>query len=177
MTDGQNTDDRQQCRSIVRDHYPSVYRFLLHITRDEGLAEDLTQETFAAAWQKFNTFEHRSDAGTWLCRIAYRKFIDQVRKRQTDAKLTENLKSEKRSEPETQNPMDRLLADERSRQLYQAVQTLDENGRALIILHYLQNRSFSQMAEILDQPVGSIKWRVNQVLSRLRDLMEERKPL
>ena len=54
----------------------SVYRFLVHLTRDEPRAEDLTQETFAAAWRGIGSFAGRSGLGTWLHRIAYGKFID-----------------------------------------------------------------------------------------------------
>jgi len=175
MTDGQKNDVRQPCRSTVHDHYPSVYRFLLHMTRDQAVAEDLTQETFTVAWQKKDTFEGRSTAGTWLYRIAYRKFIDYARKRQAEVRFTEKMKIQKKNGPSVQDPMDPLLADERSRQLYLAVQGLDEEERTLIVLHYLQGRSFGEMSEITDQPVGTIKWRVSRALSRLRDRMVKRK--
>jgi RNA polymerase sigma-70 factor (ECF subfamily) len=173
MADGCADRDYEQCKGIVRDHYPQIYRFLLHMTRDAGLAEDLTQETFATAWQKFEYFENRSSIGTWLCRIAYGKFIDQCRKRQADMNLTKNLKNKLQDCPPATDPMDSLLADERSRRLYQAVQTLDDDDRLLVVLHYLQDKSFSELAEILASPVGTVKWRVNQALARLRKLMEE----
>jgi RNA polymerase sigma-70 factor, ECF subfamily len=173
MTDGREDKDYAQCQGIVRDHYPQIYRFLLHMTRDAGLAEELTQETFATAWQKFKTFENRSTVGTWLCRIGYTKFVDHGRKRQADMKLTQNLKSQARDCPPAQDPMETLLKDERRKRLYQTVQVLDENDRVLVVLHYLQDKSFSELAEILAEPVGTVKWRVNQALTRLRKLMEE----
>ena len=67
---------RDACAELVRAHYQAVYRFLVHLTRDVHRAEDLTQETFAAAWEKRATFEGRSTPATWLHRIAYTKFID-----------------------------------------------------------------------------------------------------
>ena len=45
---------------LVSGHYQTVYRFLAHLTRDVHRAEDLTQETFAAAWERIATFQGRS---------------------------------------------------------------------------------------------------------------------
>ena len=64
------------CAELVRANYQPVYRFLVHLTRNVHEAEDLTQETFAAAWQRIGSFEGRATPTTWLYRIAYSKFID-----------------------------------------------------------------------------------------------------
>jgi RNA polymerase sigma-70 factor (ECF subfamily) len=54
---------------FVDNHYQAVYRFLVHLTRDVHQAEDLTQETFAAAWEKIDTFRGGASLATWLHRI------------------------------------------------------------------------------------------------------------
>src|SRR5262249_39048411 len=67
------------CAEVVRTHYQQVYRFLVHLCRNVHRAEDLTQETFAAAWEKIATFQGRATLATWLHRIAYTKYIDAQR--------------------------------------------------------------------------------------------------
>src|SRR5262245_24922122 len=67
---------REACAELVHAHYQGIYRYLLHLTRNLTQAEDLTQETFATAWEKIGTFEGRSALGTWLHRIAHGKFVD-----------------------------------------------------------------------------------------------------
>src|SRR5262249_32304476 len=47
----------EACAELVRGHYQRVYRFLLHLARDVHQAEDLTQETFAAAWERIAAFQ------------------------------------------------------------------------------------------------------------------------
>src|SRR5436305_14025797 len=79
----------EACAELVRAHYPAVYRFLVHLTRDVHQAEDLTQEAFAAAWEKIATFQGRAALATWLHRIAYTKFIDARRAAQRAAGLRE----------------------------------------------------------------------------------------
>ena len=69
----------EACAELVHAHYKIVYRFLVHLTRDIHRAEDLTQDTFAAAWAKIGTFQGRATVATWLHRIAYTKFIDAQR--------------------------------------------------------------------------------------------------
>ena len=73
---------------LVRGHYQAVYRFLVHMVRDVHRAEDLTQETFATAWERIATFQGRSTLATWLHRIAYTKFVDGQRSDRRIATLT-----------------------------------------------------------------------------------------
>ena len=58
----------EHAAELVRSHYQTVYRFLVHLTRDVHQAEDLTQETFATAWTQVAKFQGRSSLSTWLHR-------------------------------------------------------------------------------------------------------------
>src|ERR1043166_3515170 len=61
---------------IFAQHGARVYRTCLRLCANPDDAEDLTSETFLAAFQGFDRFEGRSSVSTWLLRIAYRKWID-----------------------------------------------------------------------------------------------------
>ena len=76
LLDGIRAGRRDACAALIHDHYRAIYRFLLHLTRGEAEAEDLTQETFATVWEKISSFAGRSSLRTWLHRIAYGKFVD-----------------------------------------------------------------------------------------------------
>jgi RNA polymerase sigma-70 factor (ECF subfamily) len=164
---------REACAELVRGHYQSVYRFLVQLTRDIHQAEDLTQETFAAAWQKIATFEGRSSLGTWLFRIAYTKFIDAQRAQRRAAEMRE-----RRVLPiaATAGPLDLVMADEDAQRLYQALQELDSANRIVLVLHYLQGMSYREMATVLDEPAGTMKWRTSEALSRLRAILCDEVP-
>lgn len=62
--------------ALFERYFSSVYRFALSLTRSEDAAEELTQQTFYKALKKINTFEGRSDPGTWLCSIAKNEFFN-----------------------------------------------------------------------------------------------------
>lgn len=146
---------------------------LLHLTRDVHQAEDLTQETFAAAWEKLATFQGRATLATWLHRIAYTKFIDAQRADRRASGMLERLTSREGSPSE---PSDTVMADDDARRLYRALHGLDTPGRTLLVLHYLQGLSYREMASVLDEPTGTVKWRTSEALNRLRALLGDEVP-
>jgi RNA polymerase sigma-70 factor (ECF subfamily) len=162
----------EACAELVRAHYQAVYRFLVHLTRDAHQAEDLTQETFAAAWEKSATFEGRATPATWLHRIAYTKFVDSRRASRRAAVVRESL-DPKLSPPD---PFDTAAAGDENRRLYQALHRLDTAERTVLVLHYLQGLSYREMAAVLDEPSGTVKWRTREALNRLRILLGEEVP-
>jgi RNA polymerase sigma-70 factor, ECF subfamily len=159
----------EACAELVRGHYQAVYRFLLHLTRDVPQAEDLTQETFAAAWQSIAAFQGRSTLATWLHRIAYRKFIDGQRSEQRNAELRERAAS---TAPIDAGPFETAMAADEARRLYAALDELNPAERALLVLHYLQGLSYREIAAVLDEPNGTVKWRTREALNCLRLILD-----
>jgi RNA polymerase sigma-70 factor (ECF subfamily) len=155
----------EACAELVRTHYAAVYRFLLHQTRDVHQAEDLTQETFTTAWEKIATFEGRATLATWLHRIAYTKFIDAQRAERRAVQVRARLV---RPQATRSDPCDAMTADDEARRLYQALQELNAADRSVLVLHYLQGLSYREMATVLDEPAGTVKWRTSEALNRLR---------
>jgi len=153
---------------LVRSHYQAVYRFLLHMTRDIPRAEDLTQDTFAAAWERIATFRGRSTLTTWLHRIAYTKFIDGQRSQRRAASLQERATTTPFSGVD---PLETAMAVDEARRLYQALDQLDAADRTLLVLHYLQGLSYREMSSVLDEPTGTVKWRTREAMNCLRILL------
>jgi len=158
---------------LIRGHYRTVYRFLVHLTRDVHEAEDLTQETFAAAWEKIAKFHGRATLATWLHRIAYTKFIDAQRARRRAAGMLERLTS---PNVLSSDPLDTVIADDEAQRLYRALHGLDTPDRTVLVLHYLQSLSYREMASVLDEPIGTVKWRTCEALNRLRALLSDEVP-
>src|SRR5262245_132380 len=161
----------EACAELVHAHYQQVYRFLAQLTRDVHRAEDLTQETFAAAWKKLGEFESRSALSTWLHRIAHTKFVDSQRVERRKAAAQKKSCSAARTQ--WVDPADPVIADDDARRLHQALNTLDDGDRTVLILHYLQGLSYRDMAAVLDEPSGTVKWRTSEALNRLRQALGE----
>lgn len=166
-----NTDG---CTELVCNHYASIYRFLLHLSGNVSSAENLTQETFAAVWAGIGRFSGRASLKTWLHKIAYGKFVDSARRAKRGEAAAEQMGKGNDSTRRVRSPVDELITKERSRRIHSAVQELDADGRDVIELHYFQSLSFSQMATILAEPVGTVKWRTSQALGRLKISLDVR---
>jgi DNA-directed RNA polymerase specialized sigma24 family protein len=72
------------------------------------------------------------------------------------------------------NPFHQLAKDEHIRLLYEAMHKLDSPEYVAIVLHYVQGFSFREMTGVLDEPVGTIKWRTSRALKRLRAFLTGR---
>src|SRR5579871_2617213 len=72
---------------LVQQLYPHVYRYLLYLIGNPETASDLTQETFVHAWRGLDTFEGRVPLLHWLYRIAYREFLQELRRCRSDVSL------------------------------------------------------------------------------------------
>ncbi|MHC4195951.1 MAG: RNA polymerase sigma factor [Planctomycetota bacterium] len=163
---------REACEALVCEHYESIYNFMVYLTNNVSIAEDLTQETFLAAWANADSFKGRASFKTWLHKIAYHKFIDSKRKLERHLAMISNLKEEKADvSSETSTPLCKLKADESWRLLYEAMNKLQSSEYLLIVLHYIQGLSFCEMANVLDEPTGTVKWRNHRALKRLKVLL------
>ncbi len=65
------------------------------------------------------------------------------------------------------------MAGDEARRLHEALHGLDAADRGVLVLHYLQGLSYREMAEVLDEPTGTVKWRTAEALARLRALLGE----
>ncbi|HKI16238.1 MAG TPA: RNA polymerase sigma factor [Isosphaeraceae bacterium] len=162
--------DSEACAELVCGHYQGIYRFLLHLTRDIPRAEDLTQETFAAAWEGIATFQGRSSLATWLHRIAYTKFIGAQRSQRRASIMHERTAS---TALPVADPLETAAALDEARRLYEALDELDAADRTLLVLHYLQGLSYRDMAMVLQEPTGTVKWRTSEALDRLRTVLSD----
>jgi RNA polymerase sigma-70 factor (ECF subfamily) len=160
-------DERAWAR-LVREHYPQVYRMLARLCGDAHLAEDLCQETFAAAWSHIGGFAGESAIRTWLCRIAYRKFLDARRACKGGSPPVGEFI---RDLPDAAAPVSSLESQEQADALYSALARLDEAARVTLVLHYMQGMSYREMESVTGEPVGTIKWRTKLALEQLGALL------
>jgi RNA polymerase sigma-70 factor (ECF subfamily) len=168
LAKGNDARWQETCADIVRSHYVAVYQLLFHLTRDSCLADDLTQETFISAWQHLAEFQGRSSMRTWLHRIAYRKYVDGLRQCKKVPAFC-RLQAATATPSGELGPLDRLLAAEQCQRLYEAVQALtDDRERTVVILRYFQDLSFREIASLVGEPTGTLKWRAQCALGRLR---------
>ena len=130
--------------AIYRHHAQTVYKFLLSQTRDPGLAEELTQETFYQAVRSIDRFDGKCKVSVWLCQIAKHLWYQQLRKQKREVPLSEEgvdvpLPS---AEEETLDRAGRL-------ELLRQVHSLSEPYREVVYLRAFGDLSFREIGDVL----------------------------
>jgi RNA polymerase sigma-70 factor (ECF subfamily) len=165
--------DHEACVELIGQYHAPIYRLLVHLCRDAHLAEDLAQESFLAAWAKIGSFHATSSLNTWLHRIAYRKFIDAHRRSERNIAISADASIDQ-VQSNASNPYHSALASDQNHRLYRALDRLTSAQRDVVVLHYLQGLSYEELADVLDQPSGTVKWRTRQALDALRRALEDK---
>jgi RNA polymerase sigma-70 factor, ECF subfamily len=169
-------DGDQQAIAALYDRYGGVlYAVAYRVARQRADAEDAVVEAFTQAWRDASRFEaSRGSVAGWLTMIARSRALDIVRARTRRDRITTSASSR---EPDGQLAMGSLPADpadsydtsERKRQVQAALETLSPPQRQAIELAFFEGLSQSEIAQRLEEPLGTIKTRVRLGMQKLRE--------
>ena len=130
-------------QKVYQQHPQTVYKFLLAQTRDEHLAEELTQETFYQAVKSVDRFDGTCKVSVWLCQIAKHLWYQQLRKQKREVP-TEDL-------PQSPGPSaeEGLLEREGQLDLLRLVHNLPEPAREVVYLRAFGGLSFREIGDVM----------------------------
>lgn len=142
---------------------------------NQDLAKDITQQVFLKIFYKIGEFQGRAEFTTWLYRITVNACVDEQRKSRKFFSF-ENLFGF--SEPQTKRtPDEKILKKEISDEVQAAIAALKPKFRLPILLKYVENLSYEEIAKILNCSVGTISSRMNRghqmLAAKLRHLKDE----
>jgi RNA polymerase sigma-70 factor (ECF subfamily) len=148
-------------------HALSVFNYLRRLVKNQEVAEDLLQETYIAIWQGAVAFKGRSSVKTWIFRIAHNLAVSWLRKmhglKAKEQKLLEKVDG---------NPEYAAINNWKTEQLQAAIDELSAEHRSVIELAFVQELSYSEIAKVIDRPVGTVKSRISYALRRLGGLLK-----
>ncbi len=157
--------DRQALADLYLRYRQPLFQYLAQLTPDYGLAEELLQDTLVAVWRSANSFAGRSSALTWLIGVARRQAHNTLR--QQGIALADVAAFESLAAPDA-DPADAALAHAAHADLLAAISRLSVIHREALILAFVHELSYSEMAEIVGVPVGTVKSRLNHARRALR---------
>jgi len=173
---------------IVRRYKGELFGYLRRYLGDADLAGDVFQNTFLQVFMKIDQYEPGRPVRPWLYTIATHQAIDALRRhgRHPTVRLDESL-DEAHGEENVQlgqfletpgpGPLAQLEADERRQLVRDSVAQLPEFLRQVVLLAYFQGLKYSDVADILGIPVGTVKSRLHTALSRLQEAWAEQPAL
>jgi RNA polymerase sigma-70 factor (ECF subfamily) len=157
--------DIEAASRLVSLFHQRVYAYFARLCPRED-AEDLTERTFFKIWTSMSNYGGRSSFSTWLHSIAHHVYVDWRRKRNPgQSQPPEWWETLPCPEP---NPFESLAERDLAIRLYRLVDTLDEETRALVHLHYYQDLSIREVSEALNIATSTVKYRLRQALDFIR---------
>lgn len=165
-------------RELMRRYQRPVFSLIYRMVRDRELAEDLTQETFVKVLNAIERYRPEFKFSSWIFKIANNAAIDQLRRRELDTLSLEG--GPDATTPEqveatslqvgdvSESPLEETEARELGSAIEQAIARLRPEYRACIIMRHVEGRSYDEIADALDLPLGTVKTYIHRARAELK---------
>jgi RNA polymerase sigma-70 factor, ECF subfamily len=154
-------------------HARAIFSLALRILQDRAEAEDIVQEVFAQAWAQAGRYDNtRGAVAAWLLNITRSRAIDRLRSKRSRPDEAADRDTLLDSMPGGGVPQDvQLLSAEQIGKLRNALQELPTLQRIALELAYYEGLTHAEIADRLEQPLGTVKTRIRQAMIKLRESM------
>jgi RNA polymerase sigma-70 factor (ECF subfamily) len=161
--------NKRAMQVLYARHNVRVYRFILRLTGNVSLAEDLVSEVFLDVWRQADGFEAKSQVSTWVLAIARYKALSALRRR-TDEHLDEQTAAA--IEDTSDNPETAVGIKDRNIIVQKCLTKLSPAHREVIDLVYYHEKSVDEVAKIVGVPPATVKTRMFYARSKMADLLK-----
>lgn len=165
--------------ALLDIYWSEVYYFILKRTENESDTEDITIETFAKAFDKIDSYNNKFSFNTWLITIAKNVHIDLIRRRKSSEfinNLGENEEFLFNNIPDDEDSLeDQLIFEQNLATLKHCIKQLKPHYQQIIQLRYFQERSYNEIAEIINEPLNNVKIKILRAKKLLTELIQNKK--
>jgi RNA polymerase sigma-70 factor (ECF subfamily) len=161
---------------LLNRHKRTIFQIILKIVRNREETEDLVQETFMRAFHSLASYRSEYRFSTWLYKIAANCAIDSLRKKKIEAlSLDKPVETQDGAvgidlADSSFNPEERLWEKQRQLSISEAIDSLPDKYREVILHRHRDDQSYEEIAEILKLPIGTVKARI----FRARELLKKK---
>ncbi len=172
--------DEGAYKQLLDNYRGALFNLLYKMVRNKEETEDLVQEAFMKAFRALPSFNEEYAFSTWLYKIAINNCIDHMRKKRLKTYSMNKPVQSKDGEldrefPDTSmSPDKNLLADERATLIETAIDELPENYRIAIVLRHSEEKSYEEIAQLLNIPLGTVKARIFRAREMLKKMLKNK---
>lgn len=131
---------------IYRLYAKEVYLFLMQLSKNHEIAEDLTQTTFLKAIEKLDTFKEQCKVSSWLCQIAKNEYLNYIKKKEN-----QNLPLEYAKEQQNADMENKIILKERSKEIHKILHKMKEPYKEIFMLRVFGELSFKEIGELFQK--------------------------
>lgn len=167
--------DESAFSGLLNKHLKPVYNFVYRFVNEAQTANDLVQETFLKAWKNIKRFDTGKNFKTWIFTIAKNTTYDYLRKKKTIP--FSNFIDEEGNNKLENISEDEILSDEIlnrkniAQEMEKKLNEIPEKYRIILTMHYKEDFSLQEIAQILGEPYNTIKSRHIRGLKKLKELI------
>jgi RNA polymerase sigma-70 factor, ECF subfamily len=162
--------DKRAMQVFYARHNVRVYRFIVRLTGNQTLAEDLVSEVFLEVWRQAEGFESKSQVSTWLLAIGRYKALSALRRR-TDEHLDDHMAET--IEDTAEDPESVVNTKDRNSIVQKCLTQLSPAHREVIDLVYYHEKSVDEVAKIVGVPAATVKTRMFYARNKMADLLKQ----
>ena len=163
--------DRSAFAVIVDRYKKQVYSITYSMTRNHADADDLSQDTFIKAYQNLRKFKLGTNFRSWLSRIAVNSCIDHLRHKKRFSE--DSLDAQAEVLPDgNPGPQGELESGELMENITEAVDSLPQSQRIVVVMREMQGYGLKEIAEILKCSESTVRWRLHYARKKLQKKLQ-----
>ena len=169
--------DLQSFERLIKAYQKMAYNVAYRIMGNEEDAKDMTQEALIKVYRNIKGFRMDSSFSTWLYRIVMNTCKDELRKKKMkvisiDQPIqTGDGQMQMEIEDTSLHPDEILVSKETQTEVHDALQEVSEKNRVVVVLRDIKGFSYSEISDVLEVPVGTIKSRINRGRQELKSIL------
>ena len=158
--------DREAFGELVEQYRDNVYRLAYRMCGNAYDADEAAQEAFVAAWRALPNFRGDAKFSTWLYRLTTNAAIDVMRREKRHQTVGDGEMVDLADDADS--PQETVERTEQQETVQKALATLSEEYREVLLLRYMEELDYAEIAEVLQLPSGTVKSRINRAKAALK---------
>ena len=162
--------DRAALRTFFARYHVRLYRYLVRLTRNEGLAEDMINEVFLSVWRNAASFQGQSAVSSWVFAIARNRAMSELRKK---SEITLDDPDSYDEVDDSDTPEETAMKADKGAALRECLLKLTPEHREVIELVYYHDKSVKEVADVVGIPENTVKTRMFHARQKLSVILRE----
>lgn len=175
--------DLKAYEKLIGQYGKKIYALCLHLLKNPEEAYDAAQEVCIKIWKQLGTFKGNAKLSTWIYRMTTNQCLDILRKNKRKGQENSLFLDEETGEEEKlidqaaiwQDVSSHIEQNELREVLKQGIGELKEDYQAVIVLRDIEQRSYEEIASILELSLGTVKSRLSRARNALKKILEQNK--